>query len=192
MQATRYKRNLTEFEMENSMNTEETRTSSNAAKRCAIYARAASTEQTGNSTVANQIDHCRKAAQEQGWNVVEECIRTDIGRSGMSMQERTGLQELMALAVTTPRPFDVLACNSVSVLSRSQHVMEKIAKSLASAGVSILFVQDGFEINIDETAACMLAANLSTDPTFQPVRGLHKPLVTQETFDRVQTILAVG
>jgi site-specific DNA recombinase len=31
---------------------------------------------------------------------------------------------------------------------------------------------------------------LASDPSVEPVRGLHKPLVTQETFDRVQAILS--
>jgi DNA invertase Pin-like site-specific DNA recombinase len=30
---------------------------------------------------------------------------------------------------------------------------------------------------------------LACDPTFKPARGLHEPLVTQETFDRVQAVL---
>jgi site-specific DNA recombinase len=30
---------------------------------------------------------------------------------------------------------------------------------------------------------------LPSDPTFEPVRGLHQPIVTQETFDRVQDVL---
>ena len=30
---------------------------------------------------------------------------------------------------------------------------------------------------------------LPSDPTFEPVKGLHKPLVTQELFDRVQDVL---
>jgi hypothetical protein len=70
---------------------------------CAIYARTASATATEiDVAIVEQVNWCRQAAKMNGWTVAKDCIRIDHG----SMQERRGLQELLALAATKPRPFD--------------------------------------------------------------------------------------
>jgi DNA invertase Pin-like site-specific DNA recombinase len=131
------------------MNTKDSRSSSSGAILCAIYARQAATEQSGSSTVADQLDRCRKAAQENGWSVVEDFIRTDVGRSGTSIEGRTGLKELMALAATRPRPFECLLCTSSDRLARNWSNSDEIVNAFTCAGVSLHFVQGGNDTSLD-------------------------------------------
>jgi DNA invertase Pin-like site-specific DNA recombinase len=129
------------------MNTKDSRSSSSGAILCAIYARQAATEQSGSSTVPDQLDRCRKAAQENGWCVVDDFIRTDVG--GTSIEGRTGLQELMVLAATRPRPFECLLCTSSDRLARNWSHSDEIVNAFTCAGVSLHFVQGGNNTSLD-------------------------------------------
>ncbi|MGA2852244.1 MAG: recombinase family protein [Terracidiphilus sp.] len=129
------------------------------AKRSAIYARSA-TGEADSTSVLHQIERCKKAAQENGWSVVEDCIRADAGKSGTSMQLLSGLKELMALTANKPRPFDVLVCDSTDRLARNWTIAGAILDALTRNGVSLHCVQTGYESNIDVTAAGMQVVNL--------------------------------
>ena len=131
------------------MKTKDSCTSSNGAMRCAIYARQASADQAVKSTAADQIDRCKKVAQENGWTVVESLIRADVGKSGTSIKNRTGLLELLALAATKPRPFECLMCKSSDRLARSWSRFVRVKNAFACAGVSLYFVQKGKSPSMD-------------------------------------------
>lgn len=108
------------------------------AVRCAIYARAC-TQRAGQSSADEQIALCRDAAHKAGWTVVEECVRADVGKSGITMDGRRGLQELMALAGTKPRPFHTLICESTDRLSRDLSITVPILDALNNDGVNVYF-----------------------------------------------------
>src|SRR5579862_7786657 len=104
---------------ESDMKTENQFISTREPVRCAVYARAGAQSQLGNNSAEQQIERCRNAARDKGWNVVEDCVRTDCGKSGLSMQGRSGLQELITLTATRPRPFDHIVCISTDRIARN-------------------------------------------------------------------------
>ena len=73
------------------------------AERCTFYARFSSPRQK-RSSIADQFRNCKEGAEEKGWVVVEECIRSDEEKSGTSLFGRQGLQDLLAFAKQKPRP----------------------------------------------------------------------------------------
>lgn len=121
------------------MNRENRSAASSEPVRCAIYARTASELELCN-TSEQQIQRCRKAAREKGWTVAENCVRADYGGSGTSIQSRTGLEELIALAATRPRPFDYLMCASIDRLARNMEITGQIVGTVSFHGVKIYCV----------------------------------------------------
>jgi len=122
------------------MNTKKHCASSNEPIRCAIYARTATQPPNGNNSIEQQIEQCREAARERGWTVVENCVRADCGKSGTTIDQRTGLHDLMALAATRPRPFNYLMCTSTDRLARNLDTASAVIGSLTFNGVNLYFV----------------------------------------------------
>jgi len=116
--------------------------SSNGTIRCAIYARTA--YQLSSVTGAEkQIDLCRQAAQRKDWEVAESCIRIDHLRT--SMEGRIGLQELIALAVTKPRPFEYLICDSIDMFGRDVSTRDQMIDAFTRSGIGLHFVSSGLD-----------------------------------------------
>ena len=114
------------------------------AVRCAIYARTAScTEPENNAAIAQQVAHCREAAHKNGWTVAEDCIRTDVGKSGRTIEGRTCLQDLIALAATKPLPFNCLICDSTDRLARNLSIAGEVLYALTKNGVRVHFASLG-------------------------------------------------
>lgn len=114
------------------------------AVHCAIYARSASCpQQGGESAATQQIALCRDAAHKAGWTVAEDCVRADMGKSGVTMDCRRGLSELLALAGTSPRPFDMLICESTDRLARNVGIASQILDALNNDGVMVHFASSG-------------------------------------------------
>jgi DNA invertase Pin-like site-specific DNA recombinase len=114
------------------------------AVRCAIYARTASSSQPeNNAAIAQQIARCREAAHKNGWAVAEDCVRTDVGKSGNTKEGRAGVQDLIALAATKPHPFDYLICDSTDRLARNLSIAGQILDALTKKGVSVHFASLG-------------------------------------------------
>ena len=111
------------------------------ATRCAVYARTASCfERARDSAADEQIALCKDTAHKRGWTVVEDCVRADVGISGNTMVGRRGLSELLALAGTRPRPFDMLICESTDRLARNLSITVPILDALTNNGVTVHFV----------------------------------------------------
>jgi len=86
--------------------------------RCAVYARYSSDQQRPES-IADQVRHCRQeAGRHPDWVVLDEHVYTDEAVSGLSVEDREGLQRLVHAALRTPRPFDVILVDDTSRLSR--------------------------------------------------------------------------
>src|SRR5580704_5547700 len=81
--------------------------------RCAIYARYSSKLQRSTS-IEDQVRNCRRAAEEKGWLVVDEYIRSDSELSGRTVIGRDGFQDLIKLGKQRPLPFDCVLIDDTS------------------------------------------------------------------------------
>lgn len=146
--------------------------------RCAIYARTASEEQAGGSaSVDEQIDRCKDSAREMGWSVVESCIRADRAKSGTSLHKCSGLQELLALAATNPKPFDHLVCVSTDRLGRNLGAVHSIVDTLTRNGVNLHFAAQGEGTagpHFRELIRLATARNYLGDLREEVVKGMRK------------------
>src|SRR5665213_2958276 len=78
--------------------------------------------------LAERTHSCREAAAKLGWEVREEFIAIDEGKSGNTLADREGFQFLIAHAKTLPRHFDYImfseqsriGCNLTEVLSTAE------------------------------------------------------------------------
>ena len=153
------------------MTTENHCVSSTEPIRCAIYARTASEPQTKNDAAADeQIERCREAARKNGWVVVDDCVRIDRGKSGTSMQGRSGLLELIALAATRPRPFDYLICVSTDRVARNLDTAGVIIGTLTFNDVRLYFVSGDLD-SADQNFWCGLCCKLRDDEVFSEELG---------------------
>ena len=111
-------------------------TTSNQAKRVAIYARVS----TESQTTDNQVLELRGVAERMGWVIVEEFVDQAIsGAKGRDM--RPAFDKLLKGA--TRRDFDMVCAWSVDRLGRSlQHLVEFLSEIHAS-GVDLYLHQQG-------------------------------------------------
>jgi site-specific DNA recombinase len=107
--------------------------------RAAIYTRYSSHMQKQTST-ADQIYQCREAAESNGWSVADEHIRSDEERTGQTLFGRDGLAELLEMAKSKPRPFDVVVVDESSRLGRDQADTLNLLKRLRFLGVELYIV----------------------------------------------------
>jgi site-specific DNA recombinase len=110
-----------------------------AIRRAAIYTRYSSRMQRPTSTT-DQIFQCREAANENGWAVADEHIRSDEECTGQTIFGRNGLAELLQLAKTKPRPFDVIIVDDSSRFGRDQADTLNLWKRLKFCGVELYIV----------------------------------------------------
>ena len=76
------------------------------------------------------------------WEIVGE--ERDEAVSGTSMEGRDGLRRLLALAATTPKPFDAIVVEDLSRLARNRSDSMRMRDQLGASGVSILSAADGY------------------------------------------------
>src|SRR5471032_594577 len=107
-------------------------------KRCLIYARVSTKQQT----TENQLPPLRKFAKDRGWKVVEEFI--DHGYSGTTDQ-RPQLNEVMNLA--RRRGYDVLLVYALDRFGRSVKHLVNALDEFHSLGIDFF----AFNQNIDTT-----------------------------------------
>jgi site-specific DNA recombinase len=117
--------------------------------RCAIYARYSSDQQRPES-LPDQIRHCRQeAARHPDWVVLDPHIYSDEAVSGASVEGREGLQRLVAAALTTPRPFDLIVVDDTSRLARDVVDAVRQFRELRARGVDLYFVNQGLHSSRD-------------------------------------------
>ena len=121
------------------MNSENNCVPSTEPIRCAIYARTGTQTPNGSNSIKQQIEQCKEAARLKGWTVSDTHIRTDSGKSGTTKDGRSGLQELILLATTRPRPFDYVLCASTDRLARNLNTVGVIIGTLTFNGVNLYF-----------------------------------------------------
>lgn len=110
-------------------------------ERCAFYARYSSPRQR-NSSTTDQYRNCQEAADEHGWLVLPEYHRADEAKTGVTLLDRKGIQELVSLANQKPRPFDILAIDDTSRFGRNVGDVCKLVDQFDYAGVKLYFVTD--------------------------------------------------
>lgn len=81
--------------------------------RAAIYARYSSDLQRPTS-IEDQVRQCERAAEQNGWTVLPEFVRSDAELSGATLDLRDGLTSLINDAKKTPRPFDCLLVDDIT------------------------------------------------------------------------------
>jgi DNA invertase Pin-like site-specific DNA recombinase len=137
------------------MNHEETTSSAVGNRigksRAALYTRFSKKGARETST-DDQIRECTEKADEKGWVILKEFIRSDEGKKGWTLAKRKGLQELVELAAQKPRPYDVLIFHSSSRMGRNLSVTLPLIDELLFCGVELYFVDTGLS---------------STDPMFR-------------------------
>jgi site-specific DNA recombinase len=109
--------------------------------RCAVYTRYSSDLQSETSS-EDQIRNCRNLAQQKGWDVLDEYIRSDEELTGRTLVGREGLADLLRLAQQRPRPFDCILIDDTSRLGRDLPDVLKVCDMFMHHGVFIYFVSD--------------------------------------------------
>ena len=107
--------------------------------RAAIYARYSSDLQRPTS-IEDQVRQCQRTADQKGWAVLNDYIRSDSEASGASIIQREALNSLITDAKRLPRPFDCLLIDDTSRLGRNLTDVLKVSDSLNHHGVFLYFV----------------------------------------------------
>ena len=109
--------------------------------RCAIYARSATTPNT--ESIQAQVQECRDVAASKSWEILDQFIEVDEGKSGSTLVGRTGLQTLVTLAAGNPRPFDCILLADSSRLGRNYADVLRTVDEMHKLGVSIYIADAG-------------------------------------------------
>ena len=115
----------------------------------------------------DQIRQCCAAAEPKGWTVLDDFIRADSEITGQSMVGRYGLNDLIHLAKTKPRPFDIILIDDTSRLGRYLPDVLKVTDVLDNYGVSVYFAAQGLD---------------SRQPGFRQIFTLHGMMDEQYVF----------
>jgi len=115
----------------------------------------------------DQTRQCCAAAEPKGWTVLDDFIRTDSEITGQSMVGRDGLNDLIRLAKTKPRPFDIILIDDTSRLGRYLPDVLKVTDVLDNYGVSVYFAAQGLD---------------SRQPGFRQIFTLHGMMDEQYVF----------
>ena len=108
-------------------------------RRAAIYARY-STDLQSPQSIKDQVRLCEHFTQAHGWAVV--VTYHDAAISGATT-ERPEYQQLVRAALSTPRPFDVVVCESLDRLTRDSAEATMLYRRLRLRGIDMVGVSDG-------------------------------------------------
>ena len=129
--------------------------------RCAIYARSATAPNA--ESIQVQIRDCREAAATKGWDVLDELIEVDEGKSGSTLVGRTGLQTPLTLATHNPRPFDCILVSDLARLGRSLTDLCITTEMLQWYGVYLYFADSGVDSRNKSFRHMVVQASLSDE-----------------------------
>jgi len=112
-----------------------------AKKRVAIYARRSDESGDRDRSIVEQVDLCRRWAEERGFPVVR--VYEELG-SGTSGDDRPIFCSMVEDAQRKPRPFDTILVLDVSRFGRTDNDEAGYWKhTLRKAGASVSYVLDG-------------------------------------------------
>ena len=138
-----------------------------------MYARYSSDLQRQTS-IDDQLAVARRYADQQGWTVLDAHTYTDEAVSGSSLHGRPGVQALLAVAETTPRPFDVLLVDDSSRVARDLRDALHVVRVLKFAGIRTIYLSQ--QIDSDNEQA----------ETLLTVHGLVDGLYLQEMSKKIK------
>src|SRR5437870_9230987 len=110
---------------------------------CGVYTRFSSDSQHP-ASIDDQLLACRRYAEQQGWQLLEEHQYVDEALSGVGVEHRPAYRRLLAALVGTP-PFEVLLVDDLSRLSRDAAEILRLVRLLQGLGVKLISVADGIE-----------------------------------------------
>lgn len=119
-------------------------------KHVAIYARYSSDLQSPDS-IADQVGLCEQYAHRQGWVVVARF--SDAATSGVGVEHRPGYRAMVAAALKTPKPFDVVLVEDLSRLTRELSESDILFRRLRLRGIDLVGVSDGLDTSRRGAAA---------------------------------------
>jgi site-specific DNA recombinase len=90
----------------------------------------------------DQLRNCRALATANGWDVLNEHIRSDEELTGRTLVGREGIADLLRLAERRPKPFDCILIDDTSRLGRDLPDVLKVCDMFMHYGVFIYFVSD--------------------------------------------------
>lgn len=122
--------------------------------RCAIYTRYSSDLQRKTSS-EDQTRNCRAFAEQMGWEVLDEFIRSDEELTGRTLVGRDGLIDLIQLAHQRHKPFDCILIDDTSRLGRYLPDVIRESDRLLLREVFIYFVSDRLDTR-DENSRIVL------------------------------------
>jgi site-specific DNA recombinase len=114
------------------------------AERCAAYARFSADLQRL-ASIEDQIRECRDAAEERGFQFLEQYVRSDEAKTGRTLVGREGLDDLLKLAAQSPRPFDRILFDDTSRFGRNLTDTLRLTDIFAYHGVVLHFVSCNLE-----------------------------------------------
>ena len=138
-------------------------------ERCVFYARYSNPRQR-RASIEDQNRNCQEAADEKGWQHLQEYDRADEAKTGVTLLNRRGIQELVALANQKPRPFDIILFDDTSRLGRNVGDVCKLVDKFDYAGVKLYFVTDEL-MSGNESFREAFIAKASADEQFSRKHG---------------------
>jgi DNA invertase Pin-like site-specific DNA recombinase len=127
--------------MLNEVQVNSTISAANGGIRCAIYARYSSDKQK-QASIEDQVRNCRAAAARNGWEIVEEALFYDEEKSGTTLFNRPGFEQLMIWAKSKPKRFEYILFDEASRLSCNTADALKTVEILNHHRVYVYFVED--------------------------------------------------
>jgi site-specific DNA recombinase len=127
--------------------------------QAAIYARYSSDLQRDTS-LEDQIAVGKRHATERKWSVLTDHIYTDAGISGASIQNRPGVQRLLAAAAHQPKPFDVLLVDDSSRIARDIADAIRVMQQLKFLGIRVIYISQGIDSESEQADALVAVHGL--------------------------------
>jgi len=118
--------------------------------------------------------NCREYAEQRGWVVLDEYVRSDAAQSGKTLRHRHSLESLLTDAEQAQPPFDVLMVDEGSRLTRKLKDALGIAEILKFHGIKLVIVSRKLD---------------SDDPKFQMMLTLNGMIDEQNSEQMRQRVL---
>src|SRR5262249_21060359 len=139
--------------------------------KVAFYGRYSSDNQR-DASIEDQHRVVGRWAETHGHQLVAGFSDADI--SGANIRLLSGLQEALRLAFTAPTPFDAIAVDQLSRLSRDDGDTDGIIKRLRFAGVRVIAVADGIDTGDDTAKVSVTVKSLANELYLDDLRKTTK------------------
>ena len=139
--------------------------------KVAFYGRYSSDNQR-DASIEDQHRVVRRWAETHGHQLVAEF--SDAAISGANTRLLSGLQEALRSALTAPAPFDAIAVDQLSRLSRDVGDTDGIIKRLRFAGVRVIAVADGIDTGDDTAKVSVTVKSLVNELYLDDLRKTTK------------------